>query len=419
MSDTTGSEAEAVPVVTAFLRNGSEVLLVRRSDAVGSFSGLWGAVSGYLEGDPEASARTEIREETGIETAGVELVRAGEPFAVHGQGRDWLVHPFLFDCEERTVEPNEEIAAHEWVPPTETLRRETVPGLWTAYDRVRPGPVTVAEDTEHGSAYLSVRALETLRDGAALAAEEGDERAAPPDLARELLAARPSMTALTVRINRVMSESGGTAAGVEAAATEGIRAALAADRAAADRVADLVEGERVLTLSRSGTVTRALGNAEAVVVAESRPAREGVWTAERLAGGPDGPSVTLVTDAAVATVLARGTVDAVVVGADAVLRDGRVVNKTGTRGVALAADREGVPLFVATAADKISPGTEPTLEEGPPEAVYDGPAPVAAENPTFDVTPADVVTRVVTEDGVLDTDEVGAVADRHAALADW
>jgi translation initiation factor 2B subunit (eIF-2B alpha/beta/delta family) len=87
--------------------------------------------------------------------------------------------------------------------------------------------------------------------------------------------------------------------------------------------------------------------------------------------------------------------------------------------VALAAAREGVPLFVAAAADKISPGTEPTLEEGPPDAVYDGPAPLTVENPTFDVTPADAVTAVVTEEGALDADEVAAVADRHAALADW
>jgi translation initiation factor 2B subunit (eIF-2B alpha/beta/delta family) len=419
MSDVTESDTEVLPVVTAFLRSEGDVLLVRRSGAVGSVSGLWGAVSGHLEGDPEATARSEIREETGIDAEAVALVRTGEPFTVRGEGRDRLVHPLLFDCEERTVEPDEEIATVEWAPPTETLRRETVPGLWTAYDRVRPTPETVAEDTDHGSAYLSVRALEVLRDGAALAAEAGDGRSVLADLARELLAARPSMTALTVRINRVMSESGRTAAGVEAAATEGIRAALAADRAAADRAADLLEEEAVLTLSRSGTVARALGSTEEVVVAESRPAREGVRTAERLADGPDAPAVTLVTDAAVAAVLARGTVDAVVVGADTVLRDGRVVNKTGTRGVALAADREGVPLFVATAADKIGPGTEPITEEGPPEAVYDGPAPVTVENPTFDVTPADAVTGVVTEDGVLDTDEVGGVADRHAALADW
>jgi translation initiation factor 2B subunit (eIF-2B alpha/beta/delta family) len=420
MSEVTGSDTDVVPVVTAFLRNGGEVLLVRRSDAVGSSRGRWEAVSKPLEGDAEATARAGIREQTGLPREAVALVRAGEPFAVSGEARDRLVHPFLFDCGERTVDPDEGLDAAEWVPPTETLRRETAPGLWTAYDRVRPTPGTVARDTEHGSAYLSVRALEVLRDEAALARERDGDRPTPADVARELLAARPSMTALTVRVNRVMSENGETAAGVEAAATDGIRAALAADRAAAERVADLVDGETVLTLSRSGTVARALESApEEVVVAESRPAREGVGTAERLAEAGVEVGVTLVTDAAVATVLARGDVDSVVVGADTVLRDGSIVNKTGTRGAALAAAREEVRLLVATAADKISPATEAILEAGPPEAVYDGQAPVAAENPTFDVTPADLVDGVVTEQGLLDVEEVVAVADRHAALADW
>jgi translation initiation factor 2B subunit (eIF-2B alpha/beta/delta family) len=153
-----------------------------------------------------------------------------------------------------------------------------------------------------------------------------------------------------------------------------------------------------------------------VFVAESRPDREGVGVAERLAGEI---RVTLHTDAAVAHVLATREVDAVVVGADAVLADGSVVNKTGTRAAALSAAREGVPLCVVCAADKVTPDEEATLESGPRESVYDGDADVGVLNPTFDVTPPDLVSAVRTELGVLDTDDVREVAREHAALADW
>ncbi|MDX1746036.1 MAG: NUDIX domain-containing protein, partial [Halobacteriales archaeon] len=53
-------------VVTVFLRNAGDVLLLKRSDAVGTYQSRWGAVSGYAEGDPDAAARWEIGEETGL-----------------------------------------------------------------------------------------------------------------------------------------------------------------------------------------------------------------------------------------------------------------------------------------------------------------------------------------------------------------
>jgi translation initiation factor 2B subunit (eIF-2B alpha/beta/delta family) len=226
------------------------------------------------------------------------------------------------------------------------------------------------------------------------------------------------MAVVASRVNRAMhgASDDRTPGAVERAAAAGHRRARTADAGAA---APDPDWERVLTLSRSGTVRRALIDApalERVFVAESRPAREGAGVAERLA---EASAVTLHTDAAVAHVLATRDVDAVVVGADAVLADGSVVNKTGTRAAALAAAREGVPVDVVCAADKISPDEEPHLESGPAEAVYDGDADLDVLNPTFDVAPADLVTAVRTERGVLDTDGVRAVAREHAALADW
>ncbi len=445
-------------VVTAFLRNRDDVLLLRRSDAVGSYRDRWGAVSGHVDPDPgtsedpdrtpEAAVRAEIEEEAGLLDA-CELVRAGDPFEVvdDDRGRTWRVHPFLFDCASRAVFTDEETVETAWVPPTGIHRRKTVPDLWRSYDRVRPTVGTVREDAEHGSAYLSVRALDVLRDragelaadgpavgeaavevagesatGVAGATDEGaDARTELAALARDLLAARPGMAAVRNRVNRAMAravertaEARTSAETVEECARAAIEAALAADGRAAERAADLLAGERVLTLSRSGTVLRALrDHPERVLVAESRPGGEGVGVAEDLAEAD--LDVTLVPDAAVAHYLAAGEVDAVLVGADTVLADGRVVNKVGTR----AAARENVPLYAVAARDKVAPGEEPDLEDADPRDVYDGDAPLSVAASLFDVTPADLVAGVVTEDGVLDADDVASVAEEHRALTGW
>jgi translation initiation factor 2B subunit (eIF-2B alpha/beta/delta family) len=428
------NEPDERHVVTVFLRNAGEILLIRRSDRVGTYAGRWGAVSGYAEGDPDGAARWEIDEETGLADA-VTLVRRGDPVRFTDDELDvrWVVHPFLFDCTERAVDPNEEVREAAWVPPTVMLRGETVPELWTAYDRVRPTVETVVEDTEHGSAWLALRALEVLRDeaGRRAAGSETDHEPAGVDdwdavveTARELLDARPSMSALVNRVNRAMTDAGErTAAGVERAAHAGIGRALDADRAASAAAGDRVVGETVLTLSRSGTVERALTanpGAAHVYVAESRPAREGVGVAERLVR--EGVAATLVTDAAVAHVLSGALgrdVDRVVVGADTVLPDGSVLNKTGTRTMAIAATHESVPVEVVTATDKVATGETVEGESGPREAVYDGDTDLAVANPTFDRTPATVIDRFVTERGVLRTDQVRAVADELRALAAW
>jgi translation initiation factor 2B subunit (eIF-2B alpha/beta/delta family)/ADP-ribose pyrophosphatase YjhB (NUDIX family) len=424
---------DAVHVVTVFLRNEGAVLLLRRSDAVGSYSGQWGAVAGHVETGPDAAAHREIREETGIdpdtETA---LVRRGDPFEVADAdlGRRWVVHPSLFDCETRAVDPNEETDEFEWVPPTAIRRRETVPDLWTSYARVRPTVETVAADTDHGSAWLSLRALEVLRDEAALAAERpGDPDSWSPltTLARDLLDARPSMAVVANRVNRAMAAASETTTpdALESAALEGIDRSTTADADAAAIAADRLPG-RIATLSRSGTVAAAVEGADpaAVLVGESRPGGEGVGTAERFAERTDA-AVTLTTDAALADRLAATGVEAVVVGADTVLPDGRVLNKVGTRAAAAAAAAEEVDCYVVAASDKIAaetagPGvTDVDREERDPAEVYGGDAAVAVANPTFDVTPSALVDAVVTERGALDADGIRAVAAEHRALAAW
>jgi ribose 1,5-bisphosphate isomerase len=435
----TTDDCDRTHVVTAFLRHGGDVLLLRRSDAVGTYAGRWGGVSGFAEGDPDAQVRTEIREETGLDDA-VSLVRSGRPveFADAELGREWVVHPYLFDCDRRDLELSEEHDAAEWVPPTEIADpdsdRETVPELWTAYERVAPTVRSIAADGEHGAASLSIRALEVLRDRAGLLVAERDagDSASDPDeewdelaeLARRLLEARPAMAVLRNRVNRTMADAEAAADGARAGAPEvldaalaGIDRALEADTEAAATAADSLEGS-IMTLSRSGTVLEAIraGDSSRVFVAESRPAREGVGVAEALA--EDCP-VTLHIDAAAAHLLATEDVDRVLVGADTIRADGAVVNKTGTRALAVAAAREDVPVTVVAATDKLSTREELNLESGDRSAVYDGDAGIDVANPTFDVTPADCVSEVATERGLLEPETLEDVVEELRELEAW
>ena len=419
-------------VVTCFLRHEGAVLLLKRSAEVGSYSEAWGAVAGHVERAEsthsdetdarKAAASREIREETGLSDEDVTLVRRGDPFNLTDEelGVAWTVHPYLFDAATREVVPNWETSEFEWAAPTAILHRETVPELWRSYDRVRPSVETVATDRDHGAAYISVRALEVLRDEAALAARRGGERARLAALARDLLDARPSMSVVRNRVNRVMHavSDAETARPVEHVASAAIERAVSADRRAAEWAVDHVGGQRVATLSRSGTVRQALefADPEAVLVAESRPGREGVAVAESLA---DDTAVTLTTDAGFAHALQSWDADVLLVGADTVLADGRVVNKAGTRAAAIVSSFEGIEVLVTAAVDKLSADGAIALEPRDPAEVYDGDAAIDVLTRTFDVTPPDCVDGVITERGLLDSEAVARVVERHREYARW
>ncbi|MDL5361768.1 initiation factor 2B-like protein [Halalkalicoccus sp. NIPERK01] len=380
-----------VDVVVCFLRADGRILLYRREN-----ERRWRVPSAEAGGEADGVARRLCREWAAETTH----VRAGDPVEVDGS----RLLPYLFECEPGEMEAGIETA---WVHATEIRRRETVEGSWRAYRSVSPTVGSVRDDRTHGSAYVSVRALEVLRDRAG----EGADWTALAERATALLEARPSMAALGNRIDRAMwaaSEDESPAA-LERAAWEEIDRALAADGEAAENAAERLEGT-VLTLSRSGTVAEALsaGEPERVVVLESRPDREGVGVAERLAESLD---VTLTLDAAVAHLMEE--VDVLLV-----LADGGVVNKVGTRTAAVVAAREGVPAYAVAAADKISPSTEPTLESVERGAITESEA-VTVECPLFDRTPPELVSGVITEDGVLDAAGIRERAREHERRARW
>jgi 8-oxo-dGTP diphosphatase len=127
-------------VVTCFVARGKEILLLRRSQQVGTYRGRWSGVSGYLEtADPEEQAWTELREEVGGTPDQLTLCQKGPPLLIKDEtlGRTWRVHPFRFAAKDG-FEPEldwENLEAR-WVTPDRLSVMSTVPGLSAAWERV-------------------------------------------------------------------------------------------------------------------------------------------------------------------------------------------------------------------------------------------------------------------------------------------
>jgi S-methyl-5-thioribose-1-phosphate isomerase len=143
---------------------------------------------------------------------------------------------------------------------------------------------------------------------------------------------------------------------------------------------------------------------EHVYLDETRPLLQGSrLTAWELAAM--GVPHTVVVDSAGPSVIARGLVDAVVVGADRIAANGDVVNKIGTYPLALAAARAGIPFLVAapeSTVDIATPsGADVEIEVRDPAEIV-GDRDTAALNYAFDVTPADLVTAIITEERIID-----------------
>jgi len=258
--------------------------------------------------------------------------------------------------------------------------------------------------------------------GVALAARTlaGAELAAAAD---RLAAARPTAVNLAVGVRRAMAVAHEGPDAVLAVARAVLDEDVAACRSIGARGAALLHelcgpgplrlhthcNAGALACVEYGTalgVVRALHEAGAlryVVAGETRPLLQGARiTAVELAAL--GVEHRVVVDGAGPSLIARGLVDAVVVGADRIAANGDVANKIGTYPLALAAARAAVPFVVAapeSTLDLATPdGAAIAIEERAPEEVLGDatPAGSSAWNPAFDLTPADLVTAVVTEE---------------------
>jgi len=265
---------------------------------------------------------------------------------------------------------------------------------------------------------------------------EGDEAGFWRELDRVvafLATARPTAVNLFWALERMRkraeAERGKPLAVVKAALLDEARAIQRENAAVCRRIGEhllalLADGMGILThCNAGGLATAAYGTALAplylakergwrlrVFADETRPVLQGArLTAYELQQA--GVDVTLICDNMAGWVMKQGWVQAVIVGTDRVAANGDVANKIGTYSLAVLAKAHNIPFYVAAPTSSIDlatpTGADIPIEERPAHEVTEGfgrrtaPEGVAVYNPAFDVTPAELVTAIVTEHGIV------------------
>ena len=328
-------------------------------------------------------------------------------------------------------------------------------GLGYAPIRVERGRGIVLLDQTrlpHDEAYISIGTVDALCEaigslrvrgapllglagiaGVAIAAQTGDASdAGLRESGKRIAATRPTAVDLGAGVQRALDAVAGTTPGgherrerLWALAADAVEEQKAIDQRIAEAGAPLLEGAgAVLTHCNTGALaTGGLGTALAVVAAahsrgaiwrcyatETRPLLQGArlttWELARL-----GIPHFLLPDSAVASLLGSGKVGAVIAGADRIAANGDTANKVGTLGLALAAKEFGVPFYIAAPRSTFdlacAGGSAIPIEFRADDEVGGfgeqrwAPSATEAYNPAFDVTPARLITAMVTDRGVL------------------
>ena len=287
--------------------------------------------------------------------------------------------------------------------------------------------LTTPEEVVDAIARLAVRGAPAIgicgAFGVVLAAD-GDLEAG----AAAIRAARPTAVNLAWAVDRVLAVARRTPdVAARRAAVEAEALAILEEDVEACRLigehgrAELSHAGRLLTLCNTGRLaTGGWGTALGVVYAkaaadepievlacETRPLLQGArltaWELQRA-----GIAVTVLTEGAAAARLARGDVDAVIVGADRVAANGDSANKIGTYALAIAAHHHGIPFYVAVPRSTLDAATAEgaaiDIEQRAGSEVRAAAGltdDVAVWNPAFDVTPAALITAIITDAGVL------------------
>jgi nicotinamide-nucleotide amidase len=126
-------------VVTSFLECGGKILILKRSQAVGSFRGRWAGISGYMEHPDDEQSLIEIEEETGLRPEDITLVKKGSTLELDDPDTQvrWVIHPYLYrtrlqDC----IKTDWEHCETRWVQPEDLDNFNTVPMLKEALKMV-------------------------------------------------------------------------------------------------------------------------------------------------------------------------------------------------------------------------------------------------------------------------------------------
>jgi methylthioribose-1-phosphate isomerase len=252
------------------------------------------------------------------------------------------------------------------------------------------------------------------------------------DVCERLARTRPTAVNLFWAIDRMRgvlaAKRGGTVAAARKALVTEAKRMYAEDIRINRRIGDngaalLKKGTRILTHCNAGAFAtagygtalgvirsgRRMGLIAHVYADETRPRLQGAkLTAFELCR--ENIPATLITDNMAAHLMHRGEIDCAVVGADRIAANGDTANKIGTYGVAVLCRHHGIPFYVAAPVSTVDPGIPDgghivVEERGEEEVRYAGgsalcPSGIRVINPSFDVTPAALVTAIITEAGV-------------------
>lgn len=278
-----------------------------------------------------------------------------------------------------------------------------------------------------GAPAIGVAAAYGMVLGVRAEADVGGFEAALESVGRRLAAARPTAVNLAWSVRRVCER--GRRAGTLEAMLDEAHAIRSEDEDLCRRIGEngaalIEDGMTVLTHCNAGRLATAgdgtalsmmfeawrSGTRFRVLADETRPLLQGArLTALELheAGIP----VEVILDSAAAGLMARGEVDLVITGADRVAANGDAANKVGTYAVALAAAAHQIPMYVAAPFStfdlSLADGSEIPIEDRDPDEVLCmggvrvAAAGVGARNPAFDVTPAHLLTGLVTDRGLI------------------
>ena len=332
--------------------------------------------------------------------------------------------------------------AVRWSPAGDAVRiidQRMLPG------RLEHRDLRALDDTCDAIATLAVRGAPAIGIAGAMGlvvALEPFAGEAPADLdrrvaegAERIACTRPTavnlpwaMRRMRLRAERARRDGAADNRALLAALREEATAILEEDQAMCRRIGEhglalLPDGARVLTHCNAGALaTGGIGTALApiylaheagrrveVLVDETRPLLQGSrLTAWELTAA--GIPVTVLADNMAASLMRAGRVDLCIVGADRIAANGDVANKIGTYGVAVAARHHDIPFYVAAPASTFDPDTPDgdaiVIEQRSADEIACGfgrrtaPDRVDVYNPAFDVTPADLVTAIVSDVGV-------------------
>lgn len=429
-------------VVTVFLCHKGKVCLVRRSSNVRTHKGRWSGISGYLEGDPNEHFMVELQEETSLTSYEYTLVRQAKPLVIHDDRDEqlWCVHPFLCEIHDpKMIRLDWENTELEWIEPEEMQNRDTVPGLWEVYETVSRSPLEkevndfqhqIRHDRDSGARQIAICALDFLK-GVCETTNAASTRTILDDIefvCKQLGTIRPSMAIISTTLELLFRDICSVRSLDSKAALKKIPRIIENHRKEMDLSAELAvrhirdilkEGSAVLVHSYSSSINAALNILKekdcSLVVTESRPCLEGRRTA-RIAS-EIGLRVILVTDALAAHAL-QG-VDTVLLGVDSIEQDGSVINKAGSRQIAVAAHAAGIKVYYLGEMRKICIHEEPVeLEEHDSEEVWeDAPAGILVRNVYFDRTAPRYISGIILEKDIVEPYQIKKIASSLGAFS--